>query len=55
MLSGSYDPDQAGPQSAVAYASNFANQLPNLTPLSALDDHLALEATAFGFNATIAG
>tara|TARA_Y100001963_G_scaffold149777_1_gene229802 strand:+ start:5078 stop:6229 length:1152 start_codon:yes stop_codon:yes gene_type:complete len=55
MLSGTYDPDQAGSQSAVNYTTNFENKLPNLTELSPTSNHLALEATAFGFNATIAG
>ncbi len=55
MPSGSYDPDQAGSQSAVNYTNNFENKLPNLTEYGTTADHLALEATAFGFNVSIAG
>ena len=55
MLSGTYDPDQAGPQTAVNYSVNFENKLPNLTELSPTSGHVALEATAHGFNVSIAG
>ena len=52
MSSGVYDPDHApGGQALTAYASPFTNQLPNISAAGSL----ALDGTAFGFNATIGG
>lgn len=57
LSSGSFDPDSlvGSGQSVINYSSPFHNSLPLLENLPTVGDHLQLDATTFGFIATING